>query len=70
MPLIDFSRGIRNPVEFDATLSVVSSLVGPYDDHVGGDGILRYAFREGDPYGGDNRKLRVAMQRRLPIILF
>ncbi len=49
---------------------MVSSLVGPYDDHVGGDGILRYAFREGDPYGGDNRKLRVAMQRRLPIILF
>ena len=70
LPLIDFSRGIRNPVEFDATLSVVSSVDGPYDDHIGADGILRYAFREGDPYGGDNRKLRVAMQRRLPIILF
>lgn len=70
LPLIDPNRGIRNPADFDATLSVVSSVDGPYDDHVGPDGILRYAFRTGDPYGGDNRKLRVAMERRVPIILF
>jgi Predicted restriction endonuclease len=69
-PLVDRNRGIRNPAEFDATLSVVSSVDGPYDDHIGGDGILRYAFRAGDPLGGDNRKLRVAMEQRVPIILF
>ena len=69
-PLIDTNRGIRNPAEFDATLSIVSALDGPYDDHIGADGILRYAFRSGDPLGGDNRKLRRAMETRTPIILF
>jgi putative restriction endonuclease len=69
-PLIDPNRGIRNPAEFDATLSVVSAQDGPYDDHVGDDGLLRYAFRSGDSNTGDNRKLRVAMQQRVPIILF
>lgn len=69
-PLIDPNRGIRNPANFDATLSIVSSLDGPYDDHVGADGLLRYAFRSGDREGGDNRKLRVAMAQRVPIILF
>jgi len=70
LKLIDANRGIRNPVEFDSTLSIVSSYDGPYDDHIGPDGILRYAFRKGDPIGGDNRKLRVAMNSRTPIILF
>lgn len=70
LPLIDYSRGIRNPSNLDATLSVVSAVDGPYDDHIGNDGILRYAFREGDALGGDNRKLRVALERRVPIILF
>ena len=70
LPLIDTNRGIRNPAEFDATLSVVSAVGGPYDDHIGPDGILRYAFRAGDPIGGDNRKLRRAMETRTPIILF
>jgi putative restriction endonuclease len=69
-PLIDYSRGIRNPAEFDETLSVVSADGGPYADHIGGDGILRYSFRDGDPLGGDNRKLRAAMVAKKPIILF
>lgn len=69
-PLIDSNRGIRNPAELDSTLSIVSALDGPYDDHIGADGILRYAFRAGDPIGGDNRKLRRAMETRTPIILF
>jgi len=70
LPLIDSNRGIRNPTEFDSTLSVVSAVNGPYDDQMGPDGILRYAFRAGDPVGGDNRKLRKAMETRTPIILF
>ncbi|MBW4032656.1 MAG: restriction endonuclease [Acidobacteria bacterium] len=69
-PLIDYSRGIRNPADFDETLSVVSANNGPYSDHIGDDGILRYSFREGDPVGGDNRKLRAALISKKPLILF
>lgn len=71
LPLIDYSRGIRNPRQFDATLSIVSTVDGPYDDHIDQDtGILRYAFRAGDPFGTDNRKLRVARETGTPIVLF
>ncbi len=69
-PLIDRSRGIWNPREFDATLSIVSVADGPYGDHVGADGLLRYDFQAGDPHGLTNRKLRVAMQTATPIIVF
>ncbi len=69
-PLIDQSRGIWNPVEFDATLSIVSAADGPYGDHVGPDGLLRYDFEAGDPLGRTNRKLRAAMQTFTPIIVF
>ncbi|HBS76226.1 MAG TPA: restriction endonuclease [Microbacterium sp.] len=70
-PLIDYTRGIRNPVELDATLSVVSSLDGPYPDRVDpATGLLEYAFREGDSFAGDNRKLRVAIDQHAPIIVF
>lgn len=70
IPLIDRARGIRNPIEFDSTLSIVSSADGPYDDAVGADGLLRYDFQARDPLGGDNRKLREAMVTQTPIILF
>lgn len=70
IPLIDRARGIRNPVEFDSTLSIVSSADGPYTDAVGADGLLRYDFQARDPLGGDNRKLRIAMTTQTPIILF
>jgi putative restriction endonuclease len=70
IPLIDRARGIRNPTQLDATLAVVSSADGPYNDHVGPDGLLRYAFQARDPLGGDNRKLRVALRTSTPIILF
>jgi putative restriction endonuclease len=70
MGLIDRGRGIRNPASLDETLSVVTSRDGPYRDFFGDDGILRYSFREGDPFGGDNRKLRRALTNRVPIIIF
>lgn len=70
IPLIDRARGIRNPIQLDATLSIVSASYGPYDDHVGNDGLLRYAFQSRDPLGGDNRKLRIALNSATPIILF
>ena len=70
LKLIDYGgRGIRNPSDFDATLSIVSSSDGPYADHMGSDGLLRYARRSGS-IEGDNRKLRVAMTTGTPIILF
>ncbi|MCL3860810.1 HNH endonuclease [Actinotalea sp. K2] len=71
LPLIDFSRGIRNPQSFGSTLSIVSSASGPYDDvESPEDGLLHYAYRKGDPFTGDNRKLREAMRTGQPLLLF
>lgn len=70
LPLIDYSRGIRNPAEFSSTLSIVSTANGPYDDTESDDGLLHYAYRKGDPFGGDNVKLRRALESGMPIILF
>jgi len=70
LPIIDFSRGIRNPADFSSTLSIVSAANGPYDDAESDDGLLHYAYRKGDPWTGDNRKLRAAMETGQPLILF
>lgn len=70
MPIIDYSRGIRNPKAFSSTLSIVSSVSGPYDDTESEDGLLHYAYRTGDSWGGDNRKLRNAIESGQPLILF
>lgn len=71
MPVIDFSRGIRNPAEFSSTLSIVSRVDGPYDDvESPDDGLFHYSYRKGDPWSGDNRKLRNAMVTGMPLILF
>src|ERR1700712_5621408 len=71
LPIIDFSRGIRNPTGFSSTLALVASAGGPYDDTEShDDGLLHYAYRDGDPFGGDNRKLRAAIDTGQPLILF
>ncbi|ROS79130.1 HNH endonuclease [Cellulomonas sp. PhB143] len=70
IPVIDYSRGIRNPSAFASTLSIVSTANGPYDDTEADDGLLHYAYRSGDPWSGDNRKLRHAMTTGQPLILF
>lgn len=69
-PVIDYSRGIRNPRSFASTLSIVSSVHGPYDDLESDDGLLHYDYRKGDAFGGDNAKLRHAMSTGVPLILF
>jgi putative restriction endonuclease len=69
LKLIDQSRGIRNPRQLTATLSILSQPKGPYDDVETEDGMLRYAYRDGDPNGGDNRKLRRAAELGLPLLL-
>lgn len=68
-PLVG-QRGIYNPSYLDHTLSIMSSPSGPYEDKVGQDGLLQYAFEAGDPLGGANRKLRQAMDDQVPILLF
>ncbi|MGI8536337.1 MAG: HNH endonuclease [Mycobacteriales bacterium] len=69
LKLIDQSRGIRNPRQLAATLSILSQPKGPYDDVETADGLLRYANRDGDPDSGDNRKLRRAAELGLPLVL-
>jgi putative restriction endonuclease len=69
LKLIDQSRGIRNPRQLAATLAVLSQPKGPYDDVETEDGLLRYAYRDGNPDGGDNRKLRRAGELGLPLLL-
>lgn len=66
--IIDTSRGIWNPRDLAATLSVVSSPDGPYDDHELDGALFRYAYRAGSTQG-DNTKLRRAFELALPIIL-
>ncbi|MBO0898944.1 HNH endonuclease [Cellulomonas sp. zg-ZUI199] len=71
LPLIDYSRGIRNPAGLSSTLAIVQSAHGPYDDAEDpDDGLLHYAYRSGDPDGSDNRKLRNAITTGMPLILF
>lgn len=66
--LIDASRGIWNPSDLSATLSVVSSPDGPYDDREVENGLFHYSYRAGSTRG-DNTKLRRAYELDLPIIL-
>ncbi|MCW2601568.1 MAG: restriction endonuclease [Frankiales bacterium] len=69
LKLIDQSRGIRNPRQLSATISLLSQPQGPYHDVETEDGLLRYAYRTGPPDSGDNRKLRRAAATGLPLIL-
>ncbi len=73
--LMDRQRGIRKPRELTAALSIrtvytVEGGVRPYEDAVGPDGLLRYQWRGDDPDHTENRALREAMVRELPLIWF
>jgi putative restriction endonuclease len=73
--LMDRQRGIRQPRQLDAALSfrTVHSprpQDRPYADEEGVDGYLRYKWRGSDPEHAENRALRQACQRRLPLIWF
>jgi putative restriction endonuclease len=67
--LIDQSRGIRNPSQLQATISILTKVDGPYDDSDFDDGRLHYSYRSGSTTSGDNRKLRMAGELGLPVIL-
>ena len=66
--VIDASRGIWNPRDMDATLSVVSSPTGPYADREVEGGLFHYSYRAGS-INGDNAKLRRAFELGVPVIL-
>ncbi len=66
--LIDQSRGIWNPHDLQATLTIVHSTTGPYADQAIADGLFRYDYRAGT-MDGDNAKLRRAGELDLPLIL-
>lgn len=66
--VIDAARGIWNPRDMLATLSVVSSPSGPYSDREVEGGLFHYSYREGS-INGDNTKLRRAYELGVPIIL-
>lgn len=68
-------NGIRKPRGFDAALSVWTAYreLGqrrPYEDEIGPDGFIRYAWRGTDASHPENKGLRVAMELRLPIVWF
>jgi putative restriction endonuclease len=66
--VIDQSRGIWNPRDLLATLSVVSNPDGPYEDTHVTESLFSYDYRKGST-DGDNLKLRKAYELGLPIIL-
>ncbi|OXR39781.1 hypothetical protein B7C42_08146 [Nocardia cerradoensis] len=66
--LIDRNRGIRNPADMNATLSILSDPKSSYSDEEVGESLFAYAYREGS-INGDNRKLRRAYELDLPLIL-
>jgi putative restriction endonuclease len=70
IPLVG-PQGIFKPrVLSDAPLSITTAPEGPYDDEFGTDRLLRYRYRGTNRDHADNRGLRFAMERRLPLIYF
>ncbi|MFR9752008.1 HNH endonuclease [Nocardia sp. 004] len=66
--LIDRNKGIWNPAQLAATLSILSKPDSPYEDAEFSDSLYAYAYREGSVQG-DNTKLRRAYELNMPIIL-
>jgi putative restriction endonuclease len=68
VPLVG-PQGIFKPQVLEgAPLSITTAPAGPYDDSFGADGLLRYRYRGIDPQHPDNRGLRLAMERHLPLV--
>lgn len=64
-------QGIFKPqIMSAAPLSITTIPGGPYDDEAGSGGLLRYRYRGTDPAHADNRGLRHAMQRQVPLVYF
>jgi putative restriction endonuclease len=75
IPLVDPQQGIRKPQGLSAALTILTTYTrpgrqAPYNDLPGNDGMMRYKWRGFDPNHSDNRALRVACLRNLPLIWF
>ena len=75
LPLMDLQRGIRKPAGMVAALSIRTvyrreGAARPYEDGIGIDKLLRYKWRGADAGHPENRALRAAMHRQLPMIWF
>lgn len=83
LALFLLQRGIHKPRQLDAALALTTTppkqgADAPYADRFGGDGMFLYHYR--DPRSSsarasaqaaaDNQAVRLAMQRRLPVIYF
>lgn len=69
IPLLDTGRGIRNPADFDSTLTVMtSSKRTGYSDGISPEGLVTYSYQSRE--GGDNVKLRNAFERGDPLVYF
>jgi putative restriction endonuclease len=67
IPLITM-RGIWNPRQLEHTLSITSTLNGPYADTWLSQETFEYSYQGQSGLAGDNTKLRLAMQDRIPMI--
>ena len=63
-------QGIFKPACLSLPLSITTVAGGPYDDNFGVDGLLSYAYRGTNPDHPDNRGLREAMHKRVPLVYF
>ena len=63
-------QGIFKPAVMQLPLSITTAPMGPYDDHIGPDNLLRYRYRGTDPNHRDNIGLRTVMANRLPLVYF
>src|SRR5437870_6410030 len=52
------------------TVPIVEGQDRPYEDVLGSDGLLQYRYRGADPQHRDNVRLRLAMQRKVPLVYF
>lgn len=69
IPLLDTGRGIRNPADFDSTLTIMtSSKKTAYSDGISPEGLVTYSYQSRE--GGDNVKLRRAFERADPLVYF
>jgi putative restriction endonuclease len=67
--------GIRKPAMLSAALTIRTAFtrdggVAPYEDRITADGALRYKWRGTDSDHADNRALREAMRRQVPLAYF
>jgi hypothetical protein len=63
-------RVLRDIPRSITKVAVVEGETRPYDDAIGEGGLLRYRYRGTEPQHHENVGLRLAMQRRVPLIYF